>query len=208
MHGTCRSVIIYKLFVIVLLLVILQNNGLRCLIYAAFCKPLVICLLGIQLKVIFCLHLRSCLGWLNFFLMNKRWSKWCTQNNATPSGRAVCRSAAFRLLRLCFHIPPGIIYVCLLWLLCVVTYRSLRGAHHHSTGVLPTVFLGCVWSRNVKNEEAIPVFGFIFFCFGVAIIWKKMYVKCCTSVTRHAVAQLVETLPYKPESRGLHSRVV
>jgi len=33
----------------------------------------------------------------------------------------------------------GSMDVCLLWVLCVVTYRSLRWADHSSRGVLPTV---------------------------------------------------------------------
>jgi hypothetical protein len=44
--------------------------------------------------------------------------------------------------------------VCLLWVLCVVRYRSLRRIDHSSRGVLPTVAHRCVWSRNLENEEA------------------------------------------------------
>jgi len=44
--------------------------------------------------------------------------------------------------------------VCLLWVLCVVRYRSLRRIEHSSRGVLPTVVHRCVWSRNLSNEEA------------------------------------------------------
>ena len=48
--------------------------------------------------------------------------------------------------------------VCLLRVLCVVRYRSLRQADHSSREVLPTVMRRCVWSRNLKNEEAmVPV---------------------------------------------------
>jgi hypothetical protein len=46
--------------------------------------------------------------------------------------------------------------------------------------------------------------GIVFFW--EAINWKKNCVKCCTSVTRHALAQLVETLRYKPEGSGFNSR--
>jgi hypothetical protein len=49
--------------------------------------------------------------------------------------------------------------VCLLWVFCVVRYRSLRRADHSSRGVLPTVLRSCVWSRNLKNEEAIICVG-------------------------------------------------
>jgi hypothetical protein len=45
--------------------------------------------------------------------------------------------------------------ICLLWVLCVVRYRPLRRADHSSRGVLPTVVRRCVWSRNLKNEEAM-----------------------------------------------------
>ena len=38
---------------------------------------------------------------------------------------------------------------------CVVRQRSLRWADHSSRGVLPTVVRRCVWSRNLKNEEAM-----------------------------------------------------
>jgi len=44
--------------------------------------------------------------------------------------------------------------VCLLWVSCVVRWRSLRRIDHSSRGVLPTVARRCVWSRNLENEEA------------------------------------------------------
>jgi hypothetical protein len=50
--------------------------------------------------------------------------------------------------------PAGDMDVCLLWVLCVVRHRSLRRADHSSRGVQPTVVRPCVWSRNLKNEEA------------------------------------------------------
>jgi hypothetical protein len=37
---------------------------------------------------------------------------------------------------------------------CVLRYRSLRWADHSSRGVLPTVVCPCVWSCNLRNEEA------------------------------------------------------
>jgi len=55
--------------------------------------------------------------------------------------------------------PTGGMGVCLLWVLGVVRKRSLRRAEHSSRGVLPTVVRRCVWSRNVKNEEAIIRIG-------------------------------------------------
>jgi hypothetical protein len=39
--------------------------------------------------------------------------------------------------------------VCLLCVLCVVRWRSLRWADHSSRGVLSTVARRCVWSRNL-----------------------------------------------------------
>ena len=49
--------------------------------------------------------------------------------------------------------------VCLLWVFCVVRQRSLRRADHSSRRVLPTVVRRCVWSRNLKNEEAMTRVG-------------------------------------------------
>ena len=43
---------------------------------------------------------------------------------------------------------------CFLWVLCIV-----RRADHSSRGVLPTVMRRCVWSRNLKNEEAMAGVG-------------------------------------------------
>jgi hypothetical protein len=43
--------------------------------------------------------------------------------------------------------------------LCVVRYRSLRRADHSSREVLPTVMHRCVWSWNLKNEEAMARTG-------------------------------------------------
>jgi len=49
--------------------------------------------------------------------------------------------------------------VCLLWVLCVVRYRSLRRADHSPRGVLQTVLRRCVWSRNLVNEEVLARVG-------------------------------------------------
>ena len=43
---------------------------------------------------------------------------------------------------------------CLLWLLCVVRYRSLRRTDHSFIGVLPTVVRRCVWSRNLVKMRS------------------------------------------------------
>jgi hypothetical protein len=56
-----------------------------------------------------------------------------------------CRSTAARLLRSWVRIPRGG-WRCGGW-------GSLRRADHSSRGVLPTVALHFVWSRNLVNEE-------------------------------------------------------
>jgi len=57
--------------------------------------------------------------------------------------------------------PTGGMDVCLLWVLCVVRWRSLRRADHSSRVVLPTVVRRCVWSINLVNEEALPHWGLL-----------------------------------------------
>jgi hypothetical protein len=61
--------------------------------------------------------------------------KWCVSRFRYPHGLR-CRFAAVRLVGLPVRIPPrrnG----CLLWLSCVIRYRSLRRSDHSSRGVLP-----------------------------------------------------------------------
>jgi hypothetical protein len=65
------------------------------------------------------------------------------------------------LLKLRVPFPPGGMDVCLLWVLCVVTERSLRRADPSSIGVVPTVVSHCVWSRNFKNEAAMVRVGLV-----------------------------------------------
>jgi hypothetical protein len=48
--------------------------------------------------------------------------------------------------------PTASMYVCLLLVLCVVKYRSLRRADHSSRRVLPSV-VRVERSRNLVNEE-------------------------------------------------------
>ena len=55
--------------------------------------------------------------------------------------------------------PTGDMDDCLLWVLCVFGYRSLRRADHSSRGVLPNVARRCMWSRNLENEEAMARVG-------------------------------------------------
>ena len=44
-------------------------------------------------------------------------------------------------------------------MLCVVRQKSLRRADHSSRGVPAIVVRRCVWSRNLKNEEAMTRAG-------------------------------------------------
>ena len=65
------------------------------------------------------------------------------------------RSTAARLLRLWVRIPPGA------WMSvrCECCVWSLWRADHAARGVLSTVMRRCVWSRNLKNEEAMARVG-------------------------------------------------
>jgi hypothetical protein len=49
--------------------------------------------------------------------------------------------------------------VCPLWLLCVVGQKYVQRADHSSRGVLPTLARRCVWSRDLKYEEAVTRVG-------------------------------------------------
>ena len=51
--------------------------------------------------------------------------------------------------------PTGGMYVCLLWVLCVVRQRSLRRADHLSIGVLQFRVCVSAWSCSLDNEEAL-----------------------------------------------------
>jgi hypothetical protein len=53
-----------------------------------------------------------------------------------------------------FESPQGDMDVCLLWVLCIVRWRSLRRFDLSSRAVLPTVACRCVWSRIFEDEEA------------------------------------------------------
>jgi hypothetical protein len=46
----------------------------------------------------------------------------------------------------------------LLWVLCVVRYRSLRRDGLSPRGVIPSVVCRWVWSRHLKNEEVTTRF--------------------------------------------------
>jgi hypothetical protein len=79
---------------------------------------------------------------------------------AGPSGRRskaeVCGRSPAEIMG---SNPAGGMDVCLLSVLCVVRYRSLRRADPSSRGVLPIVVLRCVWSRKLKTEEAMAHVG-------------------------------------------------
>jgi len=84
--------------------------------------------------------------------------KFCLPNKILPvgpSGRAVycvgLRPLACWDCGIESHRGRG----CLLWVLCMVRYKSLRRADHSSREVIPTVTRRCVWSRNLVNEEAM-----------------------------------------------------
>jgi hypothetical protein len=68
----------------------------------------------------------------------------------------------------------------LLWVLCVVRYRSLRGAGHSSRGVLLSVCVW-VWSRNLNNEEPLAHEGCrsikknIYSCLGILYLTSHMF---------------------------------
>ena len=68
-------------------------------------------------------------------------------------------SAAARLLRLCVRIPPLACFFLPYWVVCVFRQRSLRQNEYSSRGVLLTVVRRFVWSRNLKNEEALARVG-------------------------------------------------
>jgi len=77
-------------------------------------------------------------------------------------------SAAARLLVLRVRIPPGTWMFCLLWVLCLVRLRSLRGAYHFSREVLQSAVCRCVCvcevaimrrpqaTKSLLGHETIP----------------------------------------------------
>ena len=75
------------------------------------------------------------------------WRKWWAPNNAC--GRSPAEILGSN--------PTGGMDICLLWVSCVVRYRSVPRADHSSSGVLPTV-VRRVWSRNIKNRCFIYIY--------------------------------------------------
>jgi len=51
------------------------------------------------------------------------------------------------------------IWISVCWECCVLSFKTLRRADHSPRGVLSTVVLRCVWSRNLVNEEALAHWG-------------------------------------------------
>jgi hypothetical protein len=102
--------------------------------------------------------------------------EWMNTLRVDPSRGAVLRrgSAADRLLGLRFQIPLRAL-ICLLWVLCIVRLRSLRGSDSSSRGVLPTVVHHFMWSSNHENEAALAAFG-LFCQKGKSML--RDYMKC------------------------------
>ena len=72
------------------------------------------------------------------------------------------RSVAARLLGLWVRIPPGA-WISVSCDCCVLSgrERSLRRADQSSRGAILTVVRRWVWSRNLKNEEALAHWGLL-----------------------------------------------
>jgi hypothetical protein len=69
-------------------------------------------------------------------------------------------SASAGLLGLRVRIPPEGMAFCLVWVLCVVRYRSLRRADHSSTGIIPTVLcLRCTHEVSIRKRGHRPTTG-------------------------------------------------
>ena len=104
------------------------------------------------------------IGVLRYFCISGRLvfpinpDKWRSSRSLWPRGlrRAACGRSPAEIVG---SNPTGGMDICLLWVLCVVRYKSLLRADHSSRGVLPTVVRRCVWSRNLKNEEAMTRVG-------------------------------------------------
>jgi hypothetical protein len=80
---------------------------------------------------------------------------------------------ATRLLGLRVWIPLVNMYVCLLCVLCVVRYRSLRRADHSSRGVLPCVVCLCGMVKPRQWGGPGPL--------GTVAPWKKKVAKSSSS---------------------------
>ena len=124
-------------------------NSIRCHSGTRFGKTVVACLLVPWTKwiwthdgvvVLFYSPIPYLPNFINYLMGRSKW----------PHGlRRRCASA--RVLGLRVRIPPKVMVVCLVWLLCVVTYKSLRWADHSYGGVLPSVVCLSVVVRPRKG---------------------------------------------------------
>ena len=93
--------------------------------------------------------------------------RWSSRRRADHSSRGVLPTVVRRCVcsrnivnaEIVGSNPTGGTDTCLLWVLCVVRWRSLRRADHSYRRVLPTVVRRCAWSRNFVNEEALAHVG-------------------------------------------------
>ena len=88
---------------------------------------------------------RFCGGWVTarIYLRNPE----AARSMAWVCGRPLAGTAGSN--------PTGGMDVCLLWVLCVVRYRSLLGADHLSRGVLSNVCVSWVWSWSLDNVQVL-----------------------------------------------------
>jgi hypothetical protein len=95
----------------------------------------------------------------------KIWKKISTWKTLAEGGKLlhsryteVPIKVADRLLELRVQTPPGT-WICLLWVLCVVRYRSLRLANHSSRGILPIVVCPMSVIANPRKGRSWPGMG-------------------------------------------------
>jgi hypothetical protein len=100
-----------------------------------------------------------CLICLSVRLTSSRWSQpaSCTSllqcHHVPVAARSKALVCGSSLAGIVGSYPTGGMDVCMLWVLCVGWWRSLRLAVHSSRGVLSTVVCRCVWSRNPVYEQ-------------------------------------------------------
>ena len=80
------------------------------------------------------------------------------------------RCAAAGLLGLWVRIPQRA-WICIVSVVCCQVEISAKSCHS-SRGVLPNVVRRCVWSRDLKNEEALAQGG-------GGLLRQKQAMKCC-----------------------------
>jgi hypothetical protein len=104
-------------------------------------------------KLKFCMCVLCYLGqFLNFLLLIKSAPiPVAARSKAWVCGRSLAGIADSN--------PAGDMDVCLLWVLCVFSYKSLRRVDHSSRGVLPSVVCVSVWSWSLDSEENLASQG-------------------------------------------------